>query len=101
MLNFRKKKAKQDKTPQKEYSFIWYKEMKTGNNTYYTKPFRTKVKAASHAEAKEKAQNFALGKMKLVVIDEKDFDKSSLAKIQRGFDRISQEMNDMFEEFNI
>ncbi len=36
---------------EKEYSFIWYKEIKVGSATHYTQPFRTKVRASNYEES--------------------------------------------------
>lgn len=96
MFNWLRKNKKDEGV---EYSFIWYKEMKSGNKTFYTQPFRTKVKAKSFEEAKEKATRFALDKMKLVIISENEYEKTDLSKLKKGFDEIHKIMDGMFKNF--
>lgn len=100
-FNWKKKKKKEKVPPQgeKEYVFIWYKEIETrkGGRVVYTKPFRTRVMAKSEDEAKEKLTNFALSKMKLCIVLEQDFDKTELSKIQKMFDDTFQQMNDIVD----
>jgi hypothetical protein len=55
MFNWFKKKKQEDEGI--EYSFIWYKKLESGNKTFYTQPFRTKVRAKSFEEAKEKIRD--------------------------------------------
>jgi hypothetical protein len=97
MFNWLKKKKQEDEGI--EYSFIWYKKLESGNKTFYTQPFRTKVKAKSFEEAKEKATKFALGKMKLVIVSEDGFDKTDLSKFEKGFDDIYKQMDELFKNF--
>ncbi len=97
---FKKKKQEIKKSEGKEYSFIWYKQMKVRDKVFYTQPFRTKVRAKNYKEAKEKATNFALGKMELVVVREKDFDKTKLSKLEKGFANMHKQMDELFKGFN-
>lgn len=83
-----------------EYSFVWYREMNQGDTTYYTQPFRTKVKAENFEQAKEMVTNFASGKMKLVVIPESKFSYSNLSKMKKELNKISKELKDIFSKFN-
>lgn len=80
-----------------EYSFIWYKKLESKNKTFYTQPFRTKVKAKNIEEAKKKVENFALGKMKLVIASESEFNKTDLGKIDKVFDNIYKQMDELFK----
>lgn len=96
MFDWLKRKKKDEGV---EYSFIWYKEMKNGNKIFYTQPFRTKVKAKSFEEAKEKATRFALDKMKLIIVSENEYEKTDLSKFEKGFDEIHKIMDRMFENF--
>jgi hypothetical protein len=80
--NWRKKPVKKDTTKGKEFSFIWYKKMKVGNTTYYTKTFRTKVTADNFEQAKEKVTNFALNKMTLVIVPEDKFNETDISKLE-------------------
>lgn len=90
---------KNNKNEEIEYSFIWYKEMKNGNKTFYTQPFRTRVKAKSFEEAKEKATRFALDKMKLIIVSENEYEKTDLSNFEKGFDEIHKIMDRMFKNF--
>lgn len=100
MLNFFKKKNKPEEDGLIEYTFIWYKEMKNGNSTNYTAPFRTKVRAKTKQEAVDKVTEFALGKMKLVVFEEKDFKNTNVSKMQEYFNDVNKGLNQMFDKFN-
>ena len=84
-----------------EFSFIWYKKLENGNKTYYTQPFRTKVKAKNYEEAKQKATDFALGKMQLVIVSEDSFDKTDLSKFEKFFDDTCKQMDELFKNFNV
>lgn len=81
-----------------EFTFIWYKKMQTGNKTHYTQPFRTKVKAKSREEAKGKVINFAMHKMTLQVIEEKDFDSTEIMKLQKEFDTLNERFSKITED---
>lgn len=85
---------------EREYTFIWYKKMQTGDKTHYTQPFRTKVMAKSRDEAAEKVTNFALRKMTLVLREEKDYSSDDLNQINKQFDEVNKTMNDVFEKMN-
>jgi len=89
-----------DNNGEREYTFIWYKKMQTGDKIYYTQPFRTKVMAKSREEASKKVEDFALRKMTLVIREEKDYDSSDLNKINKQFDEVNKTMNDVFENMN-
>ena len=88
-----------NKGEEKEYTFIWYKTMETGGTTHYTKPFRTKVKAKSETEAREKLTKFVLGKMKLKMHLEQDYNKSDISRFQQIFDSFNDLMNKTFGKF--
>lgn len=85
---------------EREYTFIWYKTMQSGDTKYYTQPFRTKVKAKSREEASEKVKDFALRKMTLVIREKKDYDSSDLNKINKQFDEVNKTMDDVFKKMN-
>lgn len=91
MFNWLKKK-KQD-NQDKEYSFIWYHKLEATGKVFYTQPFRTKVKAANFNEAREKAIGFALGKQKLMIMEEQDFPKSDLGQFERTFASLHEQMD--------
>ena len=91
---FGKKQEKED--TRIEYTFIWYKKMKTGNKTFYTQPFRTKVKAKNFKEAKEKLTSCILGKMKLIIVSEDEYNKTDLSKFEKGFDDLYKQMDGLF-----
>lgn len=100
---FNKDKTKEDVTSEveKEFVFIWYKEMKLNNNeTHYIKPYRTVVKAKTFEEAKEKVTDFAIGKMKLIIMEEKEYSKSNLKtlddSLKSSFDHINRIMSEFF-----
>ena len=96
MFNWKRNK-KQKKDADTEYSFIWYKKMETRKGeTFFTQPFRTKVKANNYDEAKEKVTRFALNNMTLVVVSEDKFDKTDISKLQKGFDDIYKQMSILF-----
>lgn len=82
------------------YTYVWYKEIKTKEGTYFTKPFRTTVKAKNKEEAKEKVIDFAMGKMKLIVMEEAEYNKSKLPKmnniLDECFDKIKNIMDNLF-----
>lgn len=82
---------------EREFTFIWYKKMQMGDTTYYTQPFRTKVRAKTRDDASKKVEDFALRKMTLVIREEKDYDSSDLNKINKQFDEINKNMNDVFD----
>jgi hypothetical protein len=86
---------------EKEYSFIWYREMKVGGTTNYTVPCRTKVKAKNFTDAKIKCVNFAIGKMKLIVVEESNYNKTNLASFEKSFESLNKQMNDLFSKFKI
>lgn len=94
MWNLFKKKKQEQPADQKEFVFIWYKKMVSGNKTHYTAPFRTKIMATTRKEAMDKLSNFALRKMTLQIIEEKDFDSSDLMKLQKHF----EDLNNKFQE---
>lgn len=96
---FNKKKETQPNSEEKEYTFIWYKKMISGSKTHYTSPFRTKVKAKTKTEAVDKITSFALSKMTLCVVEEKDFNKSEIMKIQKTFNDLNKIMEDTFDKF--
>lgn len=82
-----------------EFIFIWYKKMMNGNSTHYTAPFRTKVKAKTIEEAVNKLKTFALSKMTLCVVEEKDFNnKDELKNLQNTFDELSKKMESYFNK---
>lgn len=85
---------------EEEYTFIWYKEINFQNKTHYTAPFRTKVKAKTFDEAKEKVAAFAMSKMKLVIMEETEYNKSKLQRsnvdLKKHFDEIQNIMNNFF-----
>ena len=80
---------------EKEFTFIWYKRMVSGDTTHYTQPFRTTIKAKNRDEAKEKLSKFVLGKMNLVICDEDSFKKSVFSSINRDFELVNRKMKDM------
>lgn len=81
-----------------EFTFIWYKKMQSGGKTHYTQPFRTKVKAKTREEAKDKVINFAMAKMTLQVIEEKDFDSTELMKLQKEFDKLNEQFTKITDD---
>ncbi len=61
---------------EQEYTFIYYKKTKINDSTtHYTQPYRIKVKGKTRKEAVDKCINYAMHSMKLVVVDEKDYNK--------------------------
>ncbi len=96
MFNWSKKK---EDTQETEYSIIWYKEMMSGNKKFYTQPFRTKVKAKNYEEAERKVTDFALSKMKLILVREEDFNKKDLSAFDKFFNDISKQMDELFGKF--
>lgn len=78
-----------------EFSLIWYKRMYAGKRTHYTQPFRTRVKAKSYEEAKEKLASMVLSKMQLVITPEHDFDKTELFMVQSEFNKVNDAMREM------
>ena len=100
MFSWFEKNKKEEESKGIEYSFIWYKRMKTKKGkTFFTQPFRTKVKAKNYDEAKEKVTNFALNKMQLVIVSEDRFDKTDLSKLEKGFDDLYKQMGSLFEKY--
>jgi hypothetical protein len=83
---------------EREYTFVWYKRMETKNKIHYTQPFRTKIVAKSREEAKEKLNQFILGKMTVVIIDGDKYDTSEINNINKTFEKAFKEMNTMFEK---
>lgn len=81
-----------DSLTEKEFSFIWYKEMKIGNKTIFTAPFRTVVKAKTAKEGVRKILEFATKRMTVKVIEESALDKDKFQKMQKHFDEISEFM---------
>ena len=90
--NWFKKKKKEENLI--EYSFIWYKRMENGKNSFYTKPFRTKVKAKNYDEAKQKVVDFALRKMELVIVSEDKFGETDLSQFEDSFNDLKNQMDD-------
>jgi|ERR1035437_5501029 hypothetical protein len=82
---------------EREFTFIWYKKTEIGNKNHYTEPFRTTVTAKDRKDALEKVTNFAMGKMKLVIYDEKHFDSSELGRIRKSFDDMNKMMDNFFK----
>ena len=80
-----------------EFSFIWYKKLKTGNTSFYTAPFRTKIKAKTKEEAREKLTKLVNENMKLYIVDEKDFDTTNIGNIQKSFEDINRHMDKTFK----
>jgi hypothetical protein len=98
-------KSKSESDTEKVYSFIWYKKLINKSETYFTKPFRTKIKAKNRIEAKEKLKNLVLGKMQLIIVDETEFSKDELIKdelikMQKQFDKLNEHFNKIFSKFN-
>lgn len=89
------KNKKQNSSEENEYSLIWYKRMYAGKRTHYTQPFRTRVKAKSYEEAKEKLASMVLSKMQLVITPEHDFDKTELYMVQSEFNKVNDAMREM------
>lgn len=101
MFEYFKKRKKQEVKQENEFSFIWFKQIDSGDGTtYYTKPFRTKVKAKDIDEARQKVEDFALRKMKLVIVEESKYDQTDLSGFQKSFDKISAEMDKVFKKMN-
>lgn len=82
---------------EKEFIFIWYKKMVNGNTTHYTQPFRVKMKARSHDEAVAKVERIALQRMKLIIVDEENFQKDHLGVLRNSF----KDLNKIFDKFNM
>lgn len=98
MFNWLKKKKSEEQGV--VYSFVWYKKLESGNKTFYTQPFRTKVVANSFEEAKDKVTKFALGKHELVIVSENDFNKTDLSKFDAFFDNMRKQMDELFKTFH-
>ena len=79
----------------KEFTFVWYKKMTIGQKTHYTQPFRTTISADTRELAIQKCQDFAMRKMTLVIVEEKNFDKDELLKMQKTFDKITKQFEKM------
>ena len=90
-------KSKKESTEETEFSFVWWKEMNVGTKKFYTKPFRTKVKGKNIEEAKEKLKDFALSKMKLVIVPEGNFNKTDLSAFEEKISKISNEIDEFFK----
>ena len=100
MFNLFKRKNQIENTDdQQEFTFIWYKKMISGNKTHYTQPFRTKVKAKTREEAIKKCQDFAMQKMTLVVVEERNFNKNELAIMQQEFDKLTKQFERMINVY--
>ncbi len=100
MFDFlRRKKKKQEDSNEQEYTFIWYKKMENKDKVFYTQPFRTKVRAKDKNEAVEKVTQFALSKMKLVIVEEDKYTKSDLSNLQKSFDDLYKQMDDLMGKF--
>lgn len=82
-------------TTLQEFTFIWYKKMVSGNSISYTAPYRTTVLARDREDAKHKIFDFANRSMKLVIINEVDFPKSDLGKMQDRFNAVNKQMADL------
>ncbi len=82
------------------YSFIWYKKMQVGNTTYYTQPFRTKIRGANKEEARIKCMNFAMNKLQLVVIDEDRFSDSEISKLQQEFEKLNEHFKNIIDNIH-
>lgn len=93
---FKKRKKLAESENEQEYVFIWYKKMEVGNKTIFTQPFRTRVMAKSEEEAKNKVTNFALGKMKLVIVPEKDYRSTQLSNLSNLFEELNEKMKKIF-----
>lgn len=81
------------------FSFIWYKKMVNGNKTHYTAPFRTKIRAKTREEAVAKLGEFAISKMKLVIVDEKDFSKEDISKMVNSFNKLNEQFEKILGRF--
>lgn len=82
------------------YSFIWYKKMQVGDKTYYTQPFRTKIRGANKEEARIKCMNFAMNKIQLVVIDEDKFSNNEISKLQQEFDKLNEHFKNIIDNIH-
>lgn len=84
---------------EQEYTFIYYKKTKINDTTtHYTQPYRIKVKGKTRQEAVDKCINYAMHSMKLVVVDEKDYNKDELGRISNDFNNLNQRMNELFKD---
>jgi len=97
MTWFSKKFVKRVK--ETEYTFVWFKKMQNGKRMHYTKPFRTKVTASSFEEAKKKVEEFAMSKMKLIVLSEDEYNRCDIRKFQEDLDKVFGDMDKIFREF--
>lgn len=86
----------------------WYKKVVGANSVYFTKPFRTKVKASTQKEAHKMVRDFAMRKMELVIVNEDNFDKDELSSLdnrfremQKTFDNANKKMKDFEQMFDI
>lgn len=98
IFSFSKKKENNER----EFVFVWYKKMFSGNDTYYTKPHRTKIKAIDYDEAKDKLTDFILNKMEIVIIDEEEFDDSDFiefSEIRKKFDDAENSLKNTFSNW--
>ena len=92
--------SKKKENSEKEFVFIWYKKMFSGNETYYTKPYRTKIKAINYDEARDKLMDFILNKMEIVVIDEDEFgDSDKLTETRKKFDDAENSLKNTFDNW--
>lgn len=104
---FNPPKPKDAKKEDTEFSFVWYfkmhikSESPTGikTTTSYTMPCRTKAKAKSYKEAKEKVENFALGKCELVVWQEEEYAHSELGQKSKEIKDSFKRINEIFAKF--
>ena len=91
--------VKPENNGEKEYTFIYYKKTKINDSTtHYTQPYRVKVKGKTKQEAVDKCINYAMHSMKLVVVEEKDYNKDELGRINTEFDNLNKRMNEIFNK---
>lgn len=95
MFNWlKKKKPAPAHTTERPFSFIWFKEMRVGNRTVYTQPFRTTISARDEPEAREKLTTFAMAKMKLRIMSEEDFNNQDFQRLSKHFEVMMKQMDD-------
>jgi hypothetical protein len=97
-----KRKPKEKESSKGEFTFIWYKKMRVGNTTHYTKPFRTKIIANSRAEAVSRLQDFIANKMTAVIINADEFNDHEISKLTNLTDqmnKLDKQMGDLFKGF--
>ena len=82
-----------------EYTFVWYTEMETNGKTFFTQPFRTRIKAGNINEAKKELKKIVNSRMNIVIMTEDEYKKSPVSRLKDSINKLYDEIARAFKKF--